>query len=215
MDAFDGHYDDWRQTRYDKIISLFGADYFSGKTMLELGCGLGKLGMMFDKLGTKVTFTDGRPEHLDNFSKLYGKHHKYETIVMDQDGKWDLERKFDIVLHTGVLYHLKNWQQDLAQAVKHTKSVMILETEVANSSDDSYEFKQEEMPYYDQALNGIGIRPSAAFIEKYLTSLGVAFTRYDDSDLNTTYHKYDWPVFSGHVGEFAGGKNRRFWIVRV
>ena len=205
---FSGHYDQWRNARYNKIVALLGADFFRGQSLLELGCGFGDFGMMFVNLGADVTFADGREDHLLVFRTSHGGH---DSLVIDQDTKWDLDRQFNYVLHSGVLYHLQNWQQDLTQAIKHTKTLMILETEVANSNDDSYEYKNKETGY-DQALNGVGIRPSAAYIEKHLRSLGATFQRYDDADLNTQYHRYDW-VVDEQEKPFAGSYCRRFWLV--
>jgi hypothetical protein len=47
-------------------------------------------------------------------------------------------------------------------------------------------------------------------VEKYLTKYNTKFTRYDDSDLNALYHRYDWPIRNQEHWEHG---MRRFWIV--
>jgi hypothetical protein len=42
--SFKGHYNNWRKTRIDKILSIFDKEFFKGKTVLELGAGHGDFG---------------------------------------------------------------------------------------------------------------------------------------------------------------------------
>ena len=208
MKKFSGHYIGWRESRINKIIKLFGKEYFKNKTLLELGCGFGHIGLFFQSLGAKVLFSDGRKKNLD----VIRHSNKADTICIDQDEPWKLKRKFDVILHMGVLYHLENWQQDLECALNHS-NLIVLESEVANRSDPNFSLTRLEPKSYDQALNGLACRVSASNIEKELTNLGASFERYDDKDLNSGLHTYDWKVNDkGPVWEPA--IFRRFWIVR-
>ena len=208
---FTGHYEHWRDARIQKIVSIFGEEFFKNKTILELGCGWGDIGLQFRKLGANVTFAEGREEHLPHI-----KEHSpdSEIIQLDQDKKWNLEKKFDLIIHMGVLYHLTNWKQDLISALSHTNK-MILETVVANDSSNSFEYTNREEGW-DQSIHKTSIRPSAAYIEKALTELGFKFTRFDDSDINSHKHRYDWKV-DNKAGRGERGQNganyRRFWLI--
>lgn len=203
---FTGHYKHWQQTRIEKIVSIFGKEFFNSKTILELACGHGDIGKYFQSIGAIVTFADGRQEHLNKIKKSDP---LATTILLDQDNEWDLKTKFDIIIHWGVLYHLNNWKQDLQCAIKHS-DLIFLETESCDSDNPDFELKLTESGY-DQALNGTGTRPSAAMIETYLSLLGVEYQRYDDSDLNSSFHKYDWKV--NNTNKLRGG-HRRFWIIK-
>ena len=203
---FERHYDDWRKKRIDKIISLFGYDYFKGKTLLEIGCGYADIGSHFHKIGAKVTSTDGRKEHID---EVKIRHPELESFVLDVDCEWDLNRKFDIIIHFGVLYHLSNWKENLKATLNHS-NLVIFETEVANS-DDIDGFYAHREAGYDQSLHNYGVRPSAKYIESVLTELGASYTRYDDGDLNSGFHKYNWSV-DATKPLFTVGQ-RRFWII--
>jgi len=218
MKPFMGHYVGWRTTRINKIIELFGKEFFDGKTLLELGCGYGDIGMFFQSLGAKITLAEGRQEHVDEIKR---RHKNIEVICLDQNKPWDLNRKFDIIIHSGVLYHLEHWKKDLECVLNHS-NLLILESEVANRSSDKFELLHIEQGH-DQAISGQAIRTSAAYIEKELTKLGATFIRYDDSDLNYTdnskkrkkgyvWHMYDWKVDNNGREWFRG--QRRFWVVR-
>jgi len=198
--SFDGHYIDWRKTRIDKILSIFGDEFFKGKTILELGAGYGDNGKIFENLGSIVTYAEG---YIDNYNVIPGK-----KILLDQDIKWNLGETFDIIIHWGVLYHLDNWEQDLECALQHS-SCIFLESEVSDSDDENFEIKVNESGN-DQAVNKIGSRPSANKIEKLLKNNGAKFTRYDDEDINSSFHCYNWEV--KNTKTWKSGL-RRFWVI--
>lgn len=207
---FSGHYDAWREARINKILSIFGKDYFKDKTLLELGCGLGDIGRYFQTLGARVTFAEGRLEHVKEMKKRYN----IDAIELDQDVEWDLNKKFDVVLHTGVLYHLLNWKTDLKCTLAHG-DVVILETEVANRTDKNFVYShRENSKAYDQSLHGPAVKIPAAAIEHELSKQGAEFKRYDDSDLNAGDHTYDWIVDDAGPA-WKPARYRRFWVVQT
>ena len=207
MSIFNNDYIGWRSSRIQKIISIYGEDYFKGKSILELGCGHGDVGDYFSNLGAIVTFAEGRQENLDHIMMVYP---DAETILLDQDNRWNLSKKFDIIIHWGVLYHLNNWQQDLTSTLEHT-NLLFLETEVPDSIEPNFELTMyENAKSPDQSLTGKSIRPSADRIENYLSELGAAYQRYDDAELNSFPHVYDWTVANTNT-QLRG--HRRFWII--
>lgn len=207
-DYFAGAYIDWRNKRIAKIESIFGKEFFNGKTLLELGCGYGHLGKYFhEELGSDVTFAEGNEAYI---SRIQHNNPNSEVLHLDQDKAYDLKKKFDVVIHFGVLYHLNDWKQDLKCALNHT-DLMILESEVANSENPEFELKYIDHQAYDQAVNRIASRPSASYIESVLTEQGFTFVRYDDADLDSGFHRYSWTVNEGGP---QGTGMRRFWIVR-
>lgn len=176
---FQGHYAGWRNKRISKIQNIFGKSFFKNKKILELGCGLGDIGIHFKSLGAHVTFAEGRHNNILEFNQKY----PLEKIIeLNQNDAWSLNEKFHIIIHWGVLYHLDNWQQDLKSALNHT-NLLFLESEVSDSDDPNFEIKvDEESEKYDQSLTGKGSRPSAQYIEKVLSECGATFTRYDDAN---------------------------------
>ena len=202
------HYELWRTTRLNKIEKIFGKEFFSGKTVLELGCGQGHIGRKFIEWGAQVTFCEARKELVDSMKNIMP---DQEVIQLNQEEEWDLKRKFDIVIHWGVLYHLDNWKEDLLSAMNHS-NLIFLESEVANSDDENYEFKLQDHDGYDQAVNINATRPSANFIEKIILQNNFSFKRYDDSSLNYNLHRYDWKV-TNQTERIEDYGKRRFWIL--
>jgi SAM-dependent methyltransferase len=213
---FMDHYRSWRPVRIKKIEQIFGEDFFKGKSILELACGFGDIGKHFkENRGANVTFTEGRVEHIQNIQE---NNPGSEVFQLDQENEWNLNRKFDIVIHFGVMYHLDNWKQDLECALKHT-DLIILESEIADTN-KIFEAKVIDPDGYDQAINDkkIATRPSASYVEKVFEDNGFEFKRYDDADLNDGIHRYDWVVTGDaereNYNRNDGGGMRRFWVAK-
>ena len=216
FDKYNAHYKGWQQRRIEKIEKIFGEDFFKDKSILELACGFGDIGKHFrEKRGANLTFCEGRKEHL---SYIQDNNPGSEVLQLDQETNWNLERKFDAIIHFGVMYHLDNWKQDLECTLKHS-DLIILESEIADSN-NLIEKKVVDPDGYDQAINEkrIATRPSASYVEKVFTDNGFEFTRYDDADLNDGIHRYDWTVTGDadrdNYGRGDGGGLRRFWIAK-
>ena len=204
------HYIDWRIKRVNFIEKLYGKQFFKDKTILELGCGHGHIGRYLqNQLGAKVTFADGRQGHLDTLKEVMP---NAETICFDQNNPWDLNRTFDIILHWGVLYHLDNWKQDLESTSKHG-NLIFLESEVCDSEDPEFEIKLEQVDGYDQDLGKFSTRMSSAAVEEKLIDLEFLYNRFDNADLNSGFHCYDWvcDINTNKPVRYTKGQ-RRFWI---
>lgn len=65
MLMFDGHCHEWRLKRISAIVEYVGADWFRGKRILEIGCGLGDIGAILWAFGADVVFSEGRPENVE------------------------------------------------------------------------------------------------------------------------------------------------------
>ncbi len=214
---FGGVFNQWRLLRVCKLEQIFGVDWFKGKRILELGCGYGNIGLYFQDLGADVTFTDGRQEFLDVVKK---KCSTAKTILLDQNKPWDLQQEFDLVIHFGISYHLKNWQQDLACAFKHGKFIAY-ETAVNRYAYD-IEFEIKDFDYGENHCGVIdqqGSLPSLSLIEKELIG---NYKRYDDADLNSSNMRYTLicndntkiepkPIQNWADSNYYGG--RKFWII--
>ncbi|MCX5919955.1 MAG: hypothetical protein NTW61_01320 [Candidatus Melainabacteria bacterium] len=68
-DCFSGHYTDWTIKRVRRIIQQFGADFFQGKRILDLGCGYGHVGSLFAHLGATVVYSDAREAYAEEVLK--------------------------------------------------------------------------------------------------------------------------------------------------
>jgi len=191
--------------RYKKLLKIFGKDWFDGKNILEVGAGHGTIGIKLKKKkNANVVFTDGYEKHIE-----YLKSKGHEAYVMDQDDFWTIDRKFDMVIHFSVLYHLREWKQDLLCAMA-TAPIVVLETEV-NNDVDNLELADREN--YDQAINGIGIRPSWKNIEAHIMEHEGVFVRYDDPDISVGGRNFTWNSEDEDAKGYDENK-RRFYVIR-
>ena len=202
------HYVPWRVSRISKLVSILGGkEWFVGKRILELACAYGHTGSILQQMGATVTFAEGRREQYNEIKKKAG---ASPVIILDQDKPWELNQKFDLIIHWGVLYHLKNWERDLITTLKHSP-LICMETEVVDLDDP---YAQVESPENagnaDLSMYGQATFPSPANIERVLTANLAKFIRHDDVDLNAGYHHYDWE--SKNSGKFGEGQ-RRFWFI--
>lgn len=200
---FGNHYDGWTRSRMNGIKKYIRPEFFKSKTLLELGSGHGHVGNEFSKFGAIVTCSDARKEYMSTIAERYP---HLKTCVIDCD-KDDIPKTYDIILHWGVLYHLGSIEKHLKD-VANKCNVLLLETEVFDSLDDTFYLQTKENGY-DQAFNSKGIRPSPGYVEKILRKNGFQFMMIKDSVLNHSFHSYDW-----HPRETNSWKHgqRRFWI---
>jgi len=207
---FTGPYVEWRAKRITMLTHLVGGErWFNGKTVLELGCGLGHVGEVLRGYGAFVSFCEGHGRWRRRAQNRLGQ----EVIQLDQDRPWDLGQVFDLVVHWGVLYHLDDWRRDLRTALRHGR-LLCLDTEVADSPNPDYELKVQE-GYATGSIYSIGTRPSRAAVEKVLREENATFHRVDDPALDCRHHIYSWSDgYLGGQGEWKAGYNR-FWFVRT
>lgn len=199
------HYDDWRAKRIAAITDHYGAGWFSNQSLLEVGCGHGDIGAAFADLGAHVTCSDAVAEHLVVAAE---RHPAVQIVRADLDAGWPFAKRYDLLLHLGLLYHLADPEAALQQALGAADHVVI-ETVVADSDDPTLSISTTEKGY-DQAYNRIGCRPSPAFVERVLAAGGRPFERITDDRCNSGYHRYDWqPGASGEARAWL----RAMWFI--
>lgn len=191
-------YQHYTEKRLKKIIDLMGKDWFQKKKILDLGACHGDVGIELMKLGSNVLFADARKEHLDEIKNKL--HFEPNIIVLDQNQKYNLSQRFDLILHMATLCHIENWRQDLECALSHS-NLMLLETAVdpRKGAPDSYN------PPSDFIYDGYNCRQplfTQESVEQTLTNLGCKFIRFDSADLNCSWswfskdtmikQVYDW-----------------------
>ena len=183
-------YVDYRDKRINVIINYYGKNWFKNKTVLELGCGYAGVSGELSKLGAINTVSDAREEHLNVVKQRYP---SFNIIKCDLDKEWNFDDCYDLIIHMGTLYHLKNYEQNLKNCANNCKN-MFLETIVSDSDDDNYvSFINEKGE--DQSFNEMGCRPSEKNIEKILTENGFIFERYFKSKLNSgMVALVDWEI---------------------
>lgn len=200
------NYGDWRERRIARIIEHYGPWFFQGKTLVELACGYGDIGRVFESLGAIVTYAEGRQEHLNVIKARYP---TARTVLWDAEKPWELGR-FDIAFHMGLLYHVDKWEENLTAVIRNS-SHLVLETEVMDSIDPTA-FKKVSEHGPDQALGGVGTRPSPANVERVLRANKAHAALCLDPRLNSRGQTYDW--IPNNDDSVSTGF-RRFWFCHV
>lgn len=203
------HYTPWRKSRIAKLEQIFGASYFKGKSVLEVGAGFGLIGKYIqENWGAVVTFTDGRQHLVD---RIQIENPTSKVYLVNHERPWELNERFDFIIHWGLLYHLNKWREDLQYTVNHLKplGVLSLESDLLDRFGDHEVKHGEAAEKDDQSLIGVATQMTATAVENQLKKLNMKFTRYDDADLNADFHCYDWK--ESNTGRYSVGQ-RRFWI---
>ncbi len=203
-------YAHWRVNRINMMLKLYGQDWFTGKRILELGSGLSDIGAFFADLGAEVLCLEGR-EDTAAFARL--KHRNVERLKIEvQDLERDFARfgKFDLIIHFGLLYHIPEVEAHLRRCFGMCDE-MVLETVVCDSNDPSrLELVPERADVIEEAMHGMGSRPSPAYVERIAQEAGFAPEMIKSADLNVgDQFVYDWEAKND--GDLGGWRNRRFW----
>lgn len=225
-------FNEWKQKRVKKVIDVLGRNWFPGKTIHEFGCAHGEVGEEFLKIGAQVDFSDLREENFkDLYKRLDGMHYNPTVRVLDQEEKYNLNKKYDLLLHFGLLYNIKNWKQDLECAMSHS-NMMFLESVVLpkEGKQESITLRISENAPMDEYVAGSrewSVK-TQDLIESHLTDIGCKFIRFDDRDLNTIgwvnekilgHNVYDWDYNDNIVKMIPRETyneiflHRRMWLV--
>ena len=121
---------------------------------------------------------DGRRQNV-NFAKL--KHRNLANIRFEQfklETDFSCFGRFDLLINFGMLYHLRHVDAHLKTCFGVADDIL-LESVVCDSSDpQKILLRAERAEIDDEALDGIGSRPSPFYIERLASEAGFDFTRF-------------------------------------
>ena len=207
--VFQPSYDAWRVTRINKLLALYGLEWFAGKRVIELGCGHADIGAFLAELGADVLCIDGREENIA-FAKLkHRKVRRLDYMVADLDSTFPALGRCDLLVHFGLLYHLRDVDAHLAQCWDLAEEI-VLETVVCDSLDpNKIVYLDRDLLVNSRGLHGVQNRPSPFYVERLAKAAGYEIERCFTSDLNSGTFLYDWAhKNNGHLGGFG---QRRMW----
>ena len=143
-----------------------------GKRVLDAGCGVGRHTPFYSSRGCHVVGIDGRPENIAEMKQLYP---QVQGVVGDlQTMDLDSLGSFDIVHCFGLLYHTDSPVQVLRRLASVCHGQLVLETIVCDADGEVLLLADEEGSA-NQALAGLGCRPSPSFVAMALDRLGFAY----------------------------------------
>jgi FkbM family methyltransferase len=194
------------RARLDHLGGL-GLD-LQGKRVLEVGAGIGLLTGFFEQRGCDVLSTDGNPA---NVAEMLRRYPERRAGLLDLDQSCDLSAlgEFDIVFCYGTLYHLRDPDGALARLAAICPGVILLETVVSRGAHAELHLAGEP-PVANQALGGIGCRPTRPWVMAALARhFGYAYTTRDQPEHPDFVT--DWSVIE-HTGNlravFVGSKQQ-------
>ena len=205
MSKFEGHYDLWTKNRVDFIVNRFGNNFFSDKSILDIGGGKGHLLELLPKNIKSAEIVEGRYTNFNDKFTYSMNNLEYELSTK--------HKKYNIVFNFGVLYHITNWELFLVNSILKAKDIVFFETEVLDYETDMTFYSLENSTFYDQAISGLGSRPTEFAIENLLKKIPfITFEKIKDGSLNAEFHRYDWQ--NTYQFRIENGL-RRFYIIRI
>ena len=143
-----------------------------GKRVLDAGCGVGHHTPFYTSRGCHVVGIDGRPENIEEMKRRYP---EVEGLVGDvQTMNLDALGSFDVVHCLGLLYHTDSPVLALRRLAGVCRGQLLLETIVCDS-EQAVMLLSDEEGSANQALAGLGCRPSPAFVAMALDRLGFPY----------------------------------------
>jgi len=155
------------QARIAAIESI-GLD-LQRKRVLDLGAGTGHFISFYTTRGCHVTAVDGRPDNVDECRR---RNPDVPCVVADAQS-FDLTTlgSFDVIHCLGLLYHLENPIAALRHMRRACNGLLILESIVMDAARPVM-LLDDEPKTVNQALAGLGSRPSPAFVAMALNRVG-------------------------------------------
>lgn len=144
-----------------RLLGSMGVDP-RGKTVLEVGAGIGDHTEFWVNRGSVVTSTDAREENVEIIRKRFPDIASF-TLDLDQAEGRDLA-PHDIVYAFGLLYHLKDPAGAIAFLSQKCADVMLLETCVSYGEGFEVNLVDEPATNPSQATSGVGCRPTRDWV---------------------------------------------------
>lgn len=154
------HYLRHNQRRQEHLASLNLP--LAGRSVLEVGAGIGDHTSFFLDRGCSVLTSDGRPE---NVAVLRERYPWIAVRLLDlDDPDLSLADTVEIVYCYGTLYHLARPAEALAFLAARCSSLLLLETCVSFGDDLSLNVVDEASFHPSQAVSGRGCRPTRPWV---------------------------------------------------
>lgn len=164
-DLFHGPYYSRHTARRLEHLASLGLPV-AGKSVLEVGAGIGDLSHFYMDRGARITITETRP---DSLGYLRFRYPEADIRSLDLENPVDLpDAPFDVVHCYGVLYHLSRPAEALAFLSRHCGSFLVLETRVSYGDDETINPVNEIRQLASEAASGGGCRPTRTWVTREL-----------------------------------------------
>jgi SAM-dependent methyltransferase len=141
----------------------------AGRSVLEVGAGIGDHTSFFVDRGCQVTSSDGRPENVALLAKRFPALSVRLLNLDDPDQAFTTQA--EVVYCYGTLYHLRRPAEALEYLAARCSSSLLLETCVSRGDDERLELVEEPQHNPSQATSGTGCRPTRLWVHRRLEEL--------------------------------------------
>lgn len=179
----------WRKSRSgsDPSLALFDQPFYKaitearlshlaslelplkGRSVIDVGCGIGRLSEFFVERGCDVLCVDGREENIELLRRAYPDR---RAAVVDVESDALLAHgQFDVFFCYGLLYHLAEPFGFIRRAAGMARELMVIETCICDA-EEHMSFLVREPQDRTMALEEIGSRPSPSYVATALRTGG-------------------------------------------
>jgi SAM-dependent methyltransferase len=140
----------------------------TGRSVLEVGAGVGRLTRFFLDRNCRIVATEGRAENAEELARRLP-----EVDVRQADVEESLEHlgPFDVVFCYGLLYHLENPIRALRNMSAVCSDLLLIETQVCDATAPVV-LLEDEPTFVNQSLGGFAHRPSPSYLAIALNRIG-------------------------------------------
>ena len=140
----------------------------AGRSVLEVGAGVGHLTRFFLDRNCQVTVTEGRADNAHELARRLP-----EVDVCQADVEESLEHlgRFDVVFCYGLFYHLENPIRALRNMSEVCSDLLLIETQVCDATRPVL-LLEDEPTTVNQSLRGFAHRPSTSYLAIALNRIG-------------------------------------------
>ncbi|MBL0922324.1 MAG: class I SAM-dependent methyltransferase [Phycisphaerales bacterium] len=156
------YYQRLNQRRLEHLASL-GLP-LQGRSVLEVGAGVGDLTTFWLDRGCRVHATDGRPAHEAILRQTFAGDPRLTAGTLDLDEPGADGAEFEIVFCYGLLYHLRDPLRGLEHMSSVCSDLLLIETCVSVGEGEAINPVEEDCKVYSQAISGQGCRPTRAWV---------------------------------------------------
>lgn len=132
-----------------------------GKSVLEVGAGIGLLTGFFEERGCRVVSTDARRENVREIKKRHPQR-RVARLNLERPAEVDRFGKFDIVFCYGTIYHVAAPEPAL-EALSRASDMILLETCLSPGDGEAVP-TVPELHTHNQAYEGFGSRPTRTWV---------------------------------------------------
>ncbi len=170
-----------------------------GRSVLDVGCGVGHLAQFFVQKCCDVVCVDAREENILSLRSRYPGLSAHvlnvETDSLDRLGR------FDVVFCYGLLYHLENPVAALRNIASACSELLLLETMVLDHPEPLLRIVDEPSATLSQTVASLGSRPTPSFVTMALNRIGFPFVYAPRTPPQHPDFRFQWKADLSYIRE--------------